>query len=98
MPKKAKKEQPIEVKIKAIRPHDLKRTYSNYIEVSANPVDVSLKFCDVKSPANQEEKEKVIKEKKVQVTIIEEIVIPRGIAESLLKALKEQLNKSEEKV
>src|SRR5438105_2957213 len=83
--------KPEDIKIITYRPAGQKREYSSYIEVIANPREVSFKFCDLKPPA-KEELEKIKKEVRVEIPVNTEIVIPFDVAESLLEALKIQLD------
>jgi len=80
------------VKIVVYRLEGSQRVYSNYVEVSSNPVDVSLKFCDLK-PASKEDYDKAKKEEKIQIPVITEIVLPSSVAKALLKVLEKQLEK-----
>ncbi len=77
--------------IKAIRIAGNKRIFSNYVEVNKSPWDVSLKFADVKPPANKEEMLSTIENGVIEIPIDAEIVMPSEIAQSLLEALKIQL-------
>lgn len=84
--------KPEDIKIRSFRLPGLKRQYSTYVEVSANPRDVNLKFSDLKPPETPEELERIKKELKVEVPVDNEIVLPIDVAQSLLEALTIQLN------
>ena len=90
-----KNTQAEKVNVLVYRPEGSQRIYSNYVEVTKTPLDVSLKFCDLKPPANPEEIEKIKKEKKVTIPVISEIVLPMEIAKAFLDALKSQLERKE---
>jgi len=85
------------IKITTERPVGQKREYSNHVEISANPRDVSLKFCDLKPPAGKEEIDKVIKNG-ITIPVNTEIVLAFDIAESLLETLKKQIDIVNEKL
>lgn len=80
-----------QLKISTVRPEGQKREYSNYVEISANPRDVSLKFCDLKPPAKKEEIEEVIRNG-ITLPINTEIVLPFDVAVSVVDALKKQID------
>jgi len=81
------------LKILVHRPEGNQRIYSNYVEVTKTPLDVSIKFCDLKPPANPEELEKTKRDKKVLIPVLSEIVLPVEIAKAFLEALRSQLEK-----
>ena len=81
----------MQIKISTERPDGQKREYSNYVEITANLRDVSLKFCDLKSPAKKEEVEEVIKNG-IKLPVNTEIVLPFDVAESMIEALKKQID------
>jgi len=87
-----------DIKIVTYRPEGQKREYSTFVEISSNPVEVSLKFCDLKPPNNAEELEKVKKEGKVIIPVNTEIVLTLGVAEALASTLKAQLDKIKEQI
>jgi hypothetical protein len=99
MVKTKKKQGSTEIKIVTRRTEGQERIYSNYAEVTASPIDVSLRFADVKQPTKQEELEKIKERGEVEVSVKTEIVMPRDIAYGLMKALAKQLSniESEEK-
>ncbi|MGH7203534.1 MAG: hypothetical protein ACREHC_03775 [Candidatus Levyibacteriota bacterium] len=86
-----------DIKIITYRPEGQKREFSSYIEISANPREVSLKFCDLKPPATEEELELIKKQGKITIPVDTEIVVPFDVAEALLQALGTQLNTIKEK-
>ncbi|MBI2327285.1 hypothetical protein HYU92_03095 [Candidatus Curtissbacteria bacterium] len=92
-----KNEQPVPLKIIAYRPDGSQRIYSNYVEVTKTGLDVSIKFCDLKPPANPGELEKIKKEKETRIPVLSEIVLPLEIAKAFLEALRSQLEKKEDK-
>ena len=91
------------IKISTYRPEGQKREYSTFVEISSNPMEVSLRFCDAKPPTTTEELEKIQKENKVSIPINTEIVLPFVVAEALVATLGLQLdtikkqNKKEDK-
>jgi hypothetical protein len=91
---KSKKQVPL--KIIAKRKENQRRIYSNYVEITATNLDVSIKFCDVKPPSNDQEANMVNKEERIEATVEAEIVLPKDIAKAFLSALNSQLNVSEE--
>jgi len=90
-------EEKKKIKISTSRPEGQKREYSNYVEISANPRDVSLKFCDLKPPAKKEEIDDVIKNG-ITIPVNTEIVLPFDVAESVVEALKRQLDIVKDKI
>lgn len=80
------------LKIVAVRPENLQRTFSNYAEVTSNPSEVSIRFCDVKPPVKEDISE-ALKTGKVKATVISEIVLPFLVGDALLDALKSQIEK-----
>lgn len=86
-----------DVKIITIRPLNQKRDYSNYVEISSNPREVSLKFCDIKPP-NSEELEEITKNKRIQTEVNTEVVLPLDVADGLLNALKTQIETIKENI
>ena len=85
------------LKIHTERPVGQKREYSNYVEISANPRDVSLKFCDLKPPVTKDEANEIIKNGTTLI-VNTEIVLPFDVAESLIEALKKQIDTVKEKM
>jgi hypothetical protein len=86
-----------DIKIVTSRPEGQKREYSNYVEISANPREVSLKFCDLKSPSTNEEIEKIKKEG-ITLLVNTEIVLAFDVAESVVDTMTKQLNIVKEKL
>lgn len=84
------------LKIIVYRPEGSQRIYSNYVEVSSNPVDVSLKFCDLK-PATKEEFDKAKREGKISLPVITEIILPLPVAKALVEVLQKQIEKTKGK-
>lgn len=89
-----KAEQKIKIKPKAVE--FSKRVYSNYVQISKNPLEVSMKFCDV-APLLPEDMEVQLKVGEVSAPIVAEIVLPRPVADELLRALETVLRKEDEK-
>lgn len=83
--------KPEDIKINTYRPLNQKREYSNYVELTSNPREVSLKFCDIKPPSS-EELEEITKSKKIQIEVNSEVVLPLDVAEGLVNALKTQID------
>jgi len=79
------------IKIEAYRKEDLKRIFSNYVEVSTTEIDVSIRFADVKPPRNKNDVEKAQKEGVIKVPVDIEVVIPLSIAKELTKILRTHL-------
>ena len=86
-----------DIKIVTHRPEGQKREYSNYVEISANPREVSLKFCDLKPPSTNEQIEK-IKTDGITLTVNTEIVLAFDVAESVVETMTKQLNIVKEKI
>ena len=84
-------EEKKKIRISTQRPEGQKREYSNYVEITANPRDVSLKFCDLKPPAKKEEIDEIIKNG-ITIPVNTEIVLPFDVADSVMEALKKQLD------
>ncbi|GEM_PF-4763065 len=80
------------IKVVSFRKDNSIRIYSNYIRVVSNASEITLQFCDIKPGANDEEQERILKEKNVKVEINTEVVIPVNVAQSLLKILQQQLS------
>ena len=92
----AKKEEnkPLHLNIVPKRHPDSKRVFSNFVRVAkASEFELSLQFCDIKPAENDEEQEKVLKEKRVEVTIDCEIVLPTEVAQGLIEAIQSQIKK-----
>ena len=87
---KARKSE--EIKIILYRPEGGGRIYSNYVHVATTPIDVSLRFADVKPPASLDEEKQRKKDGYVKVPALAEIVLDKEIAKSLLKILNKQLS------
>ena len=82
-----------ELKISTYRQEGSKRIFSNYVEVSSTPFDISIRFSDIKPPTSREEVEVVKKIGKLKLPIEVEIIMPLVIANSFLQVLKNQLEK-----
>ena len=82
----------VPVKITTHRKDGGTRTYANYVRVSASPFDVTLQFADVKPGANDEEQEKLKRDRKAEALIDVEIVLPVDVAKSFAEILKKQLD------
>lgn len=91
----SEKENLEQFKVVTIRPEGQRREYSNYIEVSATPIDMSLKFCDIKPSRTKEEIEE-IKKNGINVLVNTEIVIPIDIVQSLIATLRKQIDTMQE--
>ena len=87
---------PEDIKIVTVRPEGQRREYSNYVEISANIREISLKFCDLKPLARKEEIEEAKKEG-IILPVKTEIILPYDVAESVVETLKKQLDTIREK-
>jgi hypothetical protein len=94
MPKaKKNKPQSIEVQIIPTNEKVSKRIYSNYVQVSHSSQDFTLTFCDV-LPIAADQKNEILKSKKMFAPIQVEIVIPYSLVEPLIKAISDNYEKS----
>jgi hypothetical protein len=80
-----------DIKVITERPVGQKREYSTYVEISTNPREVTLKFCDLKPASNPEELERVTKAGQITIPVNTEIVLPIDVAEGVLNILKQHL-------
>ena len=69
------------------------RIYSNYVQVSASPLDCTLTFCDVIGPQSEEEALKMQKTGTLPAPVRAVIVIPTQIVDGLIQALQTQRDK-----
>ena len=67
--------------------------YSNYVQVSASPVDCTLTFCEVIGPQNEEEGLKMQKTGLLPAPVKAVIAIPTQIVDGLIQALQAQRDK-----
>lgn len=81
-----------DIKIITIRPEGQKREYSTYVEVTANPREISLKFCDLKPPSTPDEIELVKRRNQITIPVNTEIALPFDVAESLAEVLRTHIN------
>lgn len=93
----ADNKDPKPIKVIPLRYVGSKRIYSNYIEVTKSPTDISIKFCDIKPPENEKEIENVKSKGQLEIMVEAEIVIPLSVAKEFLKALQVQFPSNEEK-
>jgi hypothetical protein len=84
------------IKVVTYRPEGQKREYSTFVEISSNPLEISLRFGDLKPPTTPEELEEIQKEGKVNIPINTEIVMPFIVAEALASILRQQLDNIKE--
>lgn len=89
------------VKISTYRLEGSKRIHSNHVEVAISPQDISLKFCDV-MPPSQEDIDRLVKNEKngeleLKVPVLTEIALSFKVAKALVDVLKKQLEKTEQK-
>ncbi len=86
---KSKKLPPTTVNVKIVPSKDYisERLYSNFVSISHSEYDFTLTFCDITEP-RADQKEEIIKSKKIQAPIQAEIAIPIMIVEPLIEALK----------
>ncbi|MDO8496975.1 MAG: hypothetical protein Q7S61_00330 [bacterium] len=94
--KKEQKNNLKQVKIIPTRLVGSKRVYSNFVEVTKTNRELSLKFCDVRPPANEDEVKEVQKNGKIEAPIEVEIVLPIEIGNGIIKALTTQLEIKEQ--
>ena len=69
------------------------RIYSNYVQVSASPVDCTLTFCEVIGPQNEEEALNMQKTGVLPAPVKAVIAIPVQILDGFIQALQAQRNK-----
>ena len=69
------------------------RIYSNYVQVSASPIDCTLTFCEVLGPQSEEEALKMQKTGTLAAPIKAVIAIPTQIVDGLIQALQAQRDK-----
>lgn len=86
------KKQEETVKITPFRKENSVRIYSNYVRVVSNPFEITLQFADIKPGVNDEEQDRLKKEKSVRATIDTEIILPIEIAKKFLEILQKQLS------
>jgi hypothetical protein len=90
------KAQTKQLKIIPQRKEKTSRVYANYAEVTNNNIDVSLKFCDIRPPANDQELREANDKGFIHVPIEAEIALPKKVAEDLIRVLQVQLKGSSE--
>jgi hypothetical protein len=86
-------EEPQPVQIVADRTLSSQRIYSNYVQVSASPIDCTLTFCEVIGPQNEEDALKMQKTGMLPAPIKAVIAIPTQIVDGLIQALQAQRDK-----
>ncbi|HSW38486.1 MAG TPA: hypothetical protein VLL97_03240 [Acidobacteriota bacterium] len=69
------------------------RIYSNYVQVSASPVDCTLTFCEVIGPQSEEEAQKMQRTGVLPAPVKAVIAIPTQIVDGLIQALQAQREK-----
>jgi hypothetical protein len=69
------------------------RIYSNYVQVSASPVDCTLTFCEVIGPQSEDEALRMQKSGVLPAPVKAVIAIPTQIVEGLIQALQAQRDK-----
>lgn len=69
------------------------RIYSNYVQVSASPVDCTLTFCEVIGPQSEEEALKMEKTGVLPAPVKAVIAIPIQILDGFIQALQAQRDK-----
>lgn len=69
------------------------RIYSNYVQVSASPVDCTLTFCEVIGPQSEEEALKMQKTGTLPAPVKAVIAIPIQIVDGFIQALQAQRDK-----
>ncbi|MDR0842292.1 MAG: hypothetical protein LBP68_02610 [Acidobacteriota bacterium] len=69
------------------------RIYSNYVQVSASPVDCTLTFCEVIGPQNEEEALRVQETGVLPAPVKAVIAVPVQILDGLIQALQAQRDK-----
>ena len=87
-----------QIDIKLFRKKEGSRQYSNYVRVAANPLEVTLQFADLKPAPTDEEQSKIKNNRTIEAPIDVELVVPFDVAESLSKALSEQIEKIKDKI
>ena len=69
------------------------RIYSNYVQVSASPVDCTLTFCEVIGPQSEEEARRIQESGVLPAPVKAVIAIPTQIVDGLIQALQAQRDK-----
>ena len=69
------------------------RIYSNYVQVSASPVDCTLTFCEVIGPQSEEDALRVQETGGLPAPVKAVIAIPVQILDGLIQALQAQRDK-----
>ena len=69
------------------------RIYSNYVQVSASPVDCTLTFCEVVGPQSEGEALRVQETGRLPAPVKAVIAIPMPILDGLIQALAVQRDK-----
>jgi hypothetical protein len=69
------------------------RIYSNYVQVSASPVDCTLTFCEVIGPQSEEEALNMQKTGVLPAPVKAVIAIPVQILDGFIQALQAQRSK-----
>ena len=69
------------------------RIYSNYVQVSASPVDCTLTFCEVVGPQSEEDAIRVQQTGVLSAPVKAVIAIPVQILDGLIQALVAQRDK-----
>jgi len=79
---------PKEVNVKIVPTNEKKseRIYSNFVQVSCSPHDVTLTFCDI-LPVRKEQQSKILESKQLEAPVQVEVVIPLSLVEPLIKAM-----------
>jgi hypothetical protein len=70
------------------------RVYSNYVQVSASPVDCTLTFCEVIGPQNEEEAREMRLKGVLPAPVKAVIAIPVEILDGFIQALEAQRRKN----
>ena len=69
------------------------RIYSNYVQVSASPIDCTLTFCEVVGPQSEEDAIRVQETGLLPAPVKAVIAIPVQILDGLIQALVAQRDK-----
>ena len=69
------------------------RIYSNYVQVSASPVDCTLTFCEVVGPQSEDDAIDVQKTGRLPAPVKAVIAVPVQILDGLIQALIAQRDK-----
>lgn len=95
---KGKKQTKKSIRIKIVPKFDenIRKVYSNYVNVSRTPYDIVLRFGHT-PPVDEYNLKEIKKTKAVESPITTEVTLPYEVAEELITAIKVQVGKTAKK-